>query len=169
MMKNFLLSVFAFLTVSVFAEPIEGIWLANKEKNGKQGCFVMVYENNDKFYGRIIATYDDLDQGLNETINDPKERAPGVEGNPFYCGLDMVWVDNSAGSTYEGHVVDPEAGKIYRASLRRDGNNLILRGKFGPFFSNRPWPKAPESVLTKIFPKGLPDSSKFVPKIPVVK
>lgn len=162
MIQKIILSVSLFLSAFSFADSIEGIWQANKKKGGKQGCLVQIYKHESMYYGQIIATYDDLEAGVKETIDKPIEKAPGIVDDPYYCGINMVWVDSS----YEGHIVDPEAGEIYRASLRRDGEGLVLKGKFGPFFSNRPWPKAPEAALKKAFPKGLPDSSKFDHKIP---
>ncbi len=148
---------------------LEGVWEANKEKGGKEGSLVLIYPHENMYYGQIIATYDDLSQGVKETINDKNlQIAPGVVGDQPYCGINMVWVDNS---TYEGYIVDPEQGKKYHASMKVEDGVLILRGKFGPFFSDRPWPKAPDDVLSKAFPNGLPDPSapNFNTKLPELK
>lgn len=159
--------LFCLLCFSNFlaAEDITGFWKSINEETGKAQCIVAIYEYHNKFYGRIIGTFDE-DQQLKETIYTPKERAPGVVGNPFYCGLDIIWdlIDN--GISYKGKILDPQKGNVYNSELWIENGNLIVRGKLLFFGRNQKWITARVSD----FPKGFkpPDLETFVPNIPQV-
>lgn len=75
---------------TAFAQDIGGFWKAVNEKTGKADCIVAVYQYQGIYYGRIIGTYNQ-DGVMDDTIYAPVDRAPGVIGNPFYCGLDFIW------------------------------------------------------------------------------
>lgn len=156
------------LTTSLFADDnIVGFWKTIDEKTGKAQSLVAIYEYKGKFYGRMILTYHD-NGTINDTIYDPDERAPGVEGNPYYVGMDFIWNLTKKGSKYtNGSVIDPQQGYVYGAEAWRDGHNLIMRGELLFIGRNQTWPPAKESD----FPPGfkMPDTSSFVPVIPVPK
>ncbi len=102
---------------------------------------------------------------MDDTIYHPKDRAPGIVGNPYYSGLDIVWTTKAnQNSKYKGYVVDPTKGKKYTAKLWKDGDNVILRGEVLIFGKNVTWPPFLEANFTKDFPK--PDLSTFIPIIP---
>jgi len=147
------------------ADEITGFWKSINEETGKAQCIVAIYEYEDKFYGRIIGTYDD-NQKMNETIYTPKERAPGVIGNPFYCGLDIIWdlIDN--GISYKGKILDPQKGNVYNSELWIEGQDLIVRGKLLFFGRNQKWVAARDSDFPAGFKK--PNIETFVPVIPKV-
>ncbi len=169
-MKKNLISSFFFLIVcmSAFAQDITGFWTVYKDETGKPDCIVAMYEYQDKYYGRIIGTYNDRGE-LDETIYSPKSRAPGIEGNPYYCGLDIVWGLSSEGEEgrYKGKIIDPKKGKVYTAEVWREGSDLIVRGEVWIFGANLTWPPTSDKVFTKNFKK--PDLKKFVPVKPEVK
>jgi uncharacterized protein (DUF2147 family) len=39
----------------------------------------------------------------------------------------------------EGTILDPESGKIYRCRLWLEGNDLNVRGYWGPFYRTQTW------------------------------
>ena len=167
-MQKVLLWVAVFLSFfgrSLTGDEITGLWKSVNEETGKAQCIVAIYEYDDKFYGRIIGTFDDHEK-LNEMIYNPKERAPGVIGNPFYCGLDIIWdlVDN--GISYKGKILDPQKGNVYNSELWVEKGYLIVRGKLLFFGRNQKWVPASSSD----FPKGfkMPKIDAFVPVIPKV-
>jgi len=148
----------------IFADNLCGFWTTFNPKKQKSGAIVAVYLYEGQYYGRIIGTYN-KDGILDDTIYHPKDRAPGVVGNPYYSGLDMVWTTKEIeGGKYKGYVIDPEKGKRYSAKLWRSKENLILRGELFIFGKNVVWPPFPDSLFTEEFPK--PDLSSFVPVIP---
>lgn len=160
--------LFNFTTSLVAAQDIVGFWKTVDEKTGKAQSVVAVYEYQGKYYGRLIGTYDDNDPTrMKDTMYDPKERAPGVKANPFYCGMDIIWNLEPNGQRFtNGKILDPERGKIYDAELWTKDGNLIVRGKIFFFGRNQTWPPA----LDNDFPAGFkkPDLTQFVPTIPQV-
>lgn len=167
-MKQFVRTIYILAVLTArfcFAQDITGLWKNVDDETGKTRCVVAVYAYQDKRYGRIIGTYNDSGE-MHDTIYKALERAPGIIGNPPYCGLDLIW--DLVGSTYsyKGKIVDPEKGNVYNAELWRDGDNLCVRGKLLMFFRTQTWLPATAAD----FPKGfkIPDASNFVPRIPQV-
>lgn len=159
---------FAFNFSAVFgADSPVGFWKTINEKTGKADSIVGVYEYKGKYYGRLIATME-ADGSIVDTIYTPKDRAPGVVGDPYYSGLDILWDLTSDGTQYKGgKIMDPEKGKVYDADMWLDNGDLIVRGELWMFGENRTWPKATDSDFPKGFKK--PDLATFVPKILEVK
>ena len=160
MKKLFLLMTLVFS--SAFAgDGIDGFW-KSFDDNGNPQCVFGVYEYDGLYYGRIIGTYEDDGKMVN-TIYTPKSRAKGIVGNPYTCGLDIVY-NLEGNGTYEGKIIDPSKGKIYNCEVWRQGDDLIVRGKLFIFGKNINWYPANKDD----FPKGfkMPDMKKFVPKVP---
>lgn len=146
------------------AQDIVGFWKTVDEHSGKPQSIVAIYENQGKFFGRLIATYNDSGK-IDDTIYAPKDRAPGVIGNPYYSGLDFIWNMKAEGPRYkDGKIMDPEKGKIYDAEMWIHGDNLIVRGEFLIFGRNQTWPPALDSDFPQGFKK--PDLTAMVPVIP---
>jgi hypothetical protein len=145
-------------------ETLSGFWTTFNPQKEKAGAIVAVYLYEDQYYGRIIGTYNE-NGVLDDTIYAPKEKAPGVIGNPYYSGLDIVWTTKAlSNGKYKGYVIDPKKGKTYSAKVWRQGEDFILRGELFIFGKNVSWYPFEESLFTTTFPK--PNVSTFVPKIP---
>ncbi len=169
-MKNLLvcaLAYFLFLTGAAVAEDVVGFWKIPNDKTGKIECIICVYKYDEQVYGRIIARVE-KDGSIVDTIHTPIERAPGVEGTPYYAGLDMIWGLKSNGNRYvEGKVLDPQKGKLYNAEMWAENGNLVLRGKLWIFGQNRVWLPLEEGDMPEGFEK--PDLTAMVPAIPKTK
>ena len=157
-----------FLAGALFSsDNISGFWKMTNDDSGVAKGIVAIYEYDGLYYGRIIGTYDEKGK-MTDTIYTPKEKAPGVIGEPFYCGLDFIWGLVDAGVKFKGKILDPEHGKIYNSEcwINEDGN-LIVRGKLFVFGQNFTWPPA----LAVDFPKDfkVPDLAEFVPEVPEPK
>ena len=148
-------------------EVITGFWKTIDEKTKRAQSIVAVYDYQGVYYGRLVVTFND-DGTLNDTIYDPKGRAPGVVGHPFYAGMDIIWGLKNNGRKYSGgSILDPEKGNIYGAELWRQGQDLIVRGELLIFGRNQVWPPAQDSDFPQGFQK--PDLSSFIPVIPRVR
>ncbi|MCE5318153.1 MAG: DUF2147 domain-containing protein [Parachlamydia sp.] len=148
------------------AQDIVGFWKSVDEHTSKPQSIVAIYEYQGKYYGRIIATYNENGQIL-DTIYTPKEKAPGVVGNPYYSGLDIIYDVQKEGDRYkDGKIVDPQEGKVYDTEIWIEDGNLIVRGEVLFFGRNQTWPPA----LDNDFPTGFkkPDLTQLVPQIPQV-
>jgi uncharacterized protein (DUF2147 family) len=155
---------------SIIAEDsldVQGYWKTINEKTNHPESILAIYEYNGKMFGRIIATYND--QGIvDDSIEKPVKRAPGVKGHPFYTGLDIMWNLEKKGKRYsKGNIMDPEKGRVYNAEIWREGSNLIVRGEILIFGRNQTWKPA----LDNDFPVGFkkPALSTLVPNIQPVK
>lgn len=148
-------------------DDVTGFWQTMDKKTNKPSSVIAVYSYQGKYYGRIIGIFND--QGtIEDSIYTPITRAPGVVGDPYYCGLDIVYgARPSDENRFKGYVIDPRKGKVYDAKIWRKGNNLILRGEVFVFGKNITWPPFPEQNFTATFKK--PDLSTFVPNVPQVK
>lgn len=169
MKKILLLCLFSFFAFSsaIAHDDVFGFWKTIDDETGKPRSIVAVYPYQGKAYGRLIATYDNNGR-IEDTMYEPKKRAPGVQGNPFYSGLDFIWGLKKEGNKYvDGEVMDPEKGRIYGAQMWRKGPNLIMRGQLLFFGVNQVWPPATEKDLPAGF--QMPDLDKLVPVIPKVK
>ena len=149
---------------------ITGLWKSRDQHSDKPQALVAIYEYQGEYYGRMLATYDD-NGNIKDTILEKKEKAPGVVGNPPYCGMDFIYnlkkEDDDAEIEYEGKILDPEKGEVYDAELWREGANLIVRGKVWIFGKNITWTPATEKDLPKGF--SMSDIKDFVPEIPKTK
>ena len=168
-MKKLLVALLA-VTSSCFAltaGDIVGFWKTINEEGVAQSI-IAVYPYNGLYYGRLIASFSDTEPGkIDDSIYHPTKRAPGVEGQLYYCGLDIIWDMKFAGSKYKGKILDPQKGHIYNAEMWEENDILTVRGKYLIFGRNQNWLPVKDSDLPKDF--VLPDVSTFVPVIPTPK
>jgi uncharacterized protein (DUF2147 family) len=165
-MKRFALAAIAAAGMLFSADDIAGFWKTISDETGKPQCVIAVYEYDGLYYGRIIGTYNDEGK-MTDSIYKPDKRAPGVVGNPFYSGLDIIWDLQDAGNKFKGKILDPEKGNVYNSELWIDNGNLIVRGKLLIFGRSQEWLPAAKSD----FPRGfkMPNLNKLVPSVPEVK
>jgi uncharacterized protein (DUF2147 family) len=148
------------------AENITGLWRGVDENTGDSTMFTYIYEYGGKLYGRMVVTFD---EGiLKDQINKPGSRAEKLVGDPYYAGLDIIWGLEDKGNRWKkGRIIDPKEGKIYDSELWREGENLIVRGKIGPFGRNQTWRPVGSADLPPGLDYGNPAS--WTPMIPVLK
>lgn len=155
--------LFSFAIYLWGAEDIEGFWKVVHEETKVRQCVIAVYSHAGAYFGRIIASYDEKGK-LNDSIYKPTKRAPGLSGNPFYSGLDIIWGLVDRGSKFKGKILDPEHGDVYNSELWIDRGNLIVRGKLFIFGRSQTWYPATKADFPADF--VLPDLKKMVPSIP---
>ena len=120
------------------------------DDTGQKKSIVALYnyknaQGDDLLAGRIIALYN-LDTGkISETLNNPVRIADKVKGAPKMAGMDILWdmkFDLGDNEYFDGHIMDPKKGKIYRSVIWQDtdsANKLQVRGKIGPFGRTQTW------------------------------
>ena len=156
--------MFAVLAALAGAQEITGYWKTIDDVTGEVKSICGVYEKSGKVYGRILVIFEE--GAYLEDYRRPAKVAEEVPGAPFYCGLDFIWDMEPKGSSYKkGSIMDPENGKVYACEIWREGSNLMVRGKIGPFGRNQTWvpvdgSEGLPSDLT------LPSLSSFAPVIP---
>ena len=107
--------------IASLSSPV-GKWKTIDDATGKAKSIVAIREENGKFYGTI------------EQIFDPPVPKPtcylcgGAMKDRPLVGLQVLWGFKWDGSKWSGgQVLDPETGKIYRASLALEGGGKELR------------------------------------------
>lgn len=168
MVKTYLILFFCFVIGSysekVEGAGIEGYWMTMNEKTHLPQSIIGIYPYEGKYYGRLLVTYDD-DGKLDGTLKNPKDRAPGIIGHPYYVGLDILYGLKPEGEKYvDGKIVDPEKGDIYDAEMWLSKDKLIVRGEILFFGENQVW----QPVNKENWPAGveMTNMSGFVPVIP---
>lgn len=164
-MPGKLFSLFAVLVLS--SAPLSadssvlGLWKTVDDKSGEVKSIVKVYEYHGKVFGRILVTYEE--GRLKDSYDDPDYRAEEVKGQPYFAGLDIIWNMVRKGDKWKkGKIMDPKEGKVYSSEMWREGADLIVRGKIGPFGRNQTWLSATPGDL----PPGVVEPDGLVPLIP---
>ncbi len=157
----------AFVIAPLMAgSEITGLWKTVDDNTNEVKSILKIYEYRGKFFGRLLVIFED--GKLKDSYVDPSVKAENVKGEPFFAGLDIIWNLEQKGSKWrKGKIMDPQEGKIYSSELWRDGENLIVRGKIGPFGRNQTWLPATAADL----PAGTPEprESSLKPIIPEEK
>jgi len=105
-----------------------GKWKTIDDRTGKVKSIVSIHQQDGKLYGTI------------ETLFDPPVPHPtcylcnGAKKDQPLVGLQVLWGFHPDGGQWSGgQVLDPETGKIYRASLAVEdgGRKLRLHGYIG--------------------------------------
>lgn len=167
-MRNLFITImFLTLTVSTFGNnEVTGLWKSISDETQNISSISIIYEYNGKVYGRILVAYD-KDGNIVDSIMNPTEKAVNIEGEPYYSGLDIIWGMVNKGKKWtRGKIIDPEPAKVYSCDIWRDKENLIVRGKIGPFGRNQTWLPV---TRNDILPEGLIIPEKLIPSIPKPK
>lgn len=129
---------FLFITFSTLGQGIVGKWKTIDDETNEPKSIVEIVEKNGKYYGKIIKLF----------------RAPGEDPDPIceecdseddryrkkIIGMEILKDMMKSGTEYsEGNILDPNNGKIYSCKIWLEGNNLKLRGYWGPFFRTQTW------------------------------
>lgn len=161
---KFILSLLLFSTYLSAANDIRGFWKTINEEGVVQSI-IAIYEYEGLCYGRIIASFSDTGK-IDDSIYKPVKRAPGLVGNPYYSGLDIIWFLEDSGYKYKGKILDPEHGDVYKSELWTEGDTLVVRGKLFIFGRSQRWLALTKEDLPADF--KLPDTKSFVPIIPEI-
>lgn len=169
MIKKHLIFIFIFVFTlgnHLFSEEIVGFWKTINEETHQRESVVAIYEYQNKYFGRLIVTFDD-DGKIYDSIAHPIGKAKAVKGHPYFSGLDFLWDLEKEGPKYvNGTILDPEKGDEYAAEAWLENGNLIVRGEILFLGKNQTWVKATDSDFPEGFKK--PNFKEFVPKIPEV-
>lgn len=161
MKKMILITLLSFCIGGLFAENFTGFWKSVDDVSGEVKSVVSIYENNGMLYGRILAIYSEGE--FLEDYSNASIRAEKLNGQPTFCGLDIIWDLKKAGNKYSsGKIMDPENGSVYDCEIWLEKGNLIVRGSFLFIGRNQTWlPLNPSQDL----PPGinLPELSSLTP------
>lgn len=133
------LLIILILSTPGFAQsPILGKWTTIDDTSGKPRSVVEIVEKGSEVFGRIIKLYpnpgEEPDPICDKCPEDDERFKKKVIGLEIIRS--MKWSNKELS---EGDILDPESGKIYRCSIWLEGENLMVRGYWGPFFRTQTW------------------------------
>lgn len=138
-----LLPVFAFAQKAPAGSAILGTWY-NQEKDAK----IDVYEENGKYFGKVIWLKNPLDDKGNPKT-DVENPDPKLKSRPRLGLVVLTHLAHKQGNKYEkGKIYDPKSGKTYSAQAELENPNLLkLRGFIGVSLIGRTseWTRVPET------------------------
>lgn len=151
---------------------ITGLWQCSESNSKPPQGLVVIYRYHGRYYGRMLATYDNKGR-IKDSILEKNEKAPGVIGNPPYCGMDFIYNLHRHGTkkggnpVFIGKILNPEKGKVYTVKVWRENNDLVVRGELFFMGKNIYWTPATNSDLPKGF--SISEIKNFKPVIPKAK
>jgi len=123
---------------SAAGQGIVGTWKTIDDETNEAKSIVEIVEKNGKYYGSVIKIFRTPDEDP-----DPICEECDAEDDRYrkkVIGMQILRDMEKSGTEYAGgSILDPKNGKIYSCKIWLEGNNLKLRGYWGPFFRTQTW------------------------------
>jgi len=117
-----------------------GKWNTVDEKSGQVVSEVQLYDQGGKLYGRIVGLANPTDANGKPKVC---SKCQGAEKDQPIIGLVIVKDLSPDKDRFKGGtILDPADGKVYKAELWSEGEQLKVRGYLGPFYKTQTWVKA---------------------------
>lgn len=123
------------------SQSVLGKWVTIDDETGEKKSVVEITERGEKLYGTITNLFrnpgEDPDPICSECPEDDERY------NKKVIGMEIIRDMSQDGDEYsDGTILDPKVGRIYRCRLWLDGENLKVRGYWGPFFRTQVWQRS---------------------------
>lgn len=127
MRRLFFLLMIVFFSFSTNAQQLVGKWKTIDDETGKSKSIIQIYEQNGKYYGKIVELLLPEDKGkLCDKCSGTKKNKP-IEGMVIMEGM-----AKDGNSFSGGKIMDPKSGKTYKCSIEFDGKDALkVRGFIG--------------------------------------
>jgi len=125
----------------VFAQGVTGKWKTIDDETGDPKSIVEIFEKNGKMYGKVVKLYRKPDEDPDPVCDDCDD------GDDRYkkkiIGMEILRDMGQTEDAWEGgEILDPANGRVYRCRIWVEGNDLKVRGYWGPFYRTQTWLKA---------------------------
>ena len=120
---------------------ISGKWKSVDDETNEARSIVVIYEQEGKYFGKVVKLFRNHDEDPDPicTACDPEDD----RFNKKIIGMEILRNMKKTGNEFsEGTILDPKNGKVYTCKIWREGNDLKLRGYWGPFYRTQTWKKA---------------------------
>ncbi|HEX8060863.1 MAG TPA: DUF2147 domain-containing protein [Cyclobacteriaceae bacterium] len=140
-MTNLTFLLFAVSITVAQAQDVIGKWKTIDDETGDERSIVDVYEKNGKVYGKVVKLF-------RVPGEDPDPVCTGCDDsddrfNKKIIGMEILRDMEKSGDEYSGgNILDPKNGRVYRCSIWVEGNELKVRGYWGPFYRTQTWLRA---------------------------
>lgn len=124
--KGVLAGVLLSMAASIGASPV-GVWTTIDEHTGEKRADVRFDLVQDELVGTIVRPYSKPDDV--RFCN----ACPGAFKNKPILGLRFIWglKQDEDGAWVNGHILDPQSGRIYRLKVVEKSDRLHVRGYMG--------------------------------------
>jgi uncharacterized protein (DUF2147 family) len=117
---------------------IAGKWTSIDDNTGQERSVIEITEQAGKFFGKVIKIYSKPGEDPDPICDKCPDDDPRF--NQKVIGMEILKELVKEGDEYiNGHILDPENGKVYRCKLWLEGKVLKVRGYWGPFFRTQTW------------------------------
>lgn len=132
-------TLLGFHAPALAAESPIGQWNTVDEKSGKVRSEVELYEEGGKLFGKIKSVAQP-----NDNQGQPKvcRKCTGDDKDKPIIGLVIIKNLAPQGDRYNGTIMDPDDGKVYKAEVWVEDGKLKVRGYQGMFYRTQTWPRA---------------------------
>jgi uncharacterized protein (DUF2147 family) len=144
---NFGVPLFVMLLViglganTAFAQDVVGKWKTIDDETGEPRSIVEIFEKNGKVYGKVVKLIRNPTEDPDPVCKDCDEDDDRY--NKKVIGMEIIRDMTKADSEWEGGtILDPKNGKVYKCNLWVDGEELKVRGYWGPFYRTQTWQKS---------------------------
>ena len=123
------------------AQSIVGKWTTIDDNSGQEKSVVEIFEKGGKYFGKVTRLFREAGEDPDPVCEECESDDPRYQKK--IIGMEIIRNMQKSGEAYEhGDILDPENGKVYKCKLWIDGNELKVRGYWGPFFRTQSWKKA---------------------------
>jgi len=138
-----------FSQVSIAGKSCVGTWKTIDDETGRPKSYVKIWEEDSKFYGKIVKILDpkalkenNVDQ-FSKIICKKCPEGKG-KGRPV-LGLKIIWdMEQDDDEWNDGEIMDPKNGRVYGCSMWLEdddkmGNTLKVRGWLAFIYRTQTW------------------------------
>ena len=120
------------------AQDVIGKWKTIDDETNEPRSIVEVFEKNGKVYGKIVKLLRSPGEDPDPVCKDCDEEDDRY--NRKIIGMEILRDMEKADEAYEdGNILDPKNGKVYRCRIWLEGEDLKVRGYWGPFYRTQTW------------------------------
>lgn len=126
-MKKLVSLLILFISFSINAQTIFGVWESRNEDTNKVDSYIEVYKKDGKAYAKIIEV---TDKNRQDVVCDKCE---GENKDKLILGMDILTGLKKDGKEWSGGtILDPRNGKVYKCYIKlANKNKLKIRGYIG--------------------------------------
>lgn len=140
-MRILYLVVFLAVGHGALCQGVTGKWKTIDDETKEPKSIVELFERNGKMFGRIVKLYRKPGEDQDPVCDDCEKDDPRY--NKKIIGMEIVREMVLADGEYsDGDILDPANGKVYKCRIWLEGNDLKVRGYWGPFYRTQTWLKA---------------------------
>ncbi len=138
-MKYTISMIFVLVALFSFGQSaIVGKWKTIDDESGKPRSVVEIYENDGKYFGKIIQLFRDPGEDPDPVCDECEDHRAGQK----IIGMEIITemkYDKGGDEYKKGEILDPENGNIYDCKLWIEEGNLKVRGYLLFFYRTQTW------------------------------